>query len=425
MNEHAAPRRILRSRQDRLLGGVAAGFGRYLGIDPAIVRLAFVALAFVGGLGVLLYLVAWVIVPDEPATAGAASVPPPARPRSVATWTVVILATAVLVIAGIGRVGLGLRPGIVWALALIGFGVALLWLRSNNAPPVSPSAAEFPGGTASPSATPPAPTPPGAPFAPFEMPAGAGAESAIDPTAPSGAWTVPPIAESPLRRAAPVLGRIVLVAALMVAALGVTCAALLAIEGPGSITVTPLETFVSSIVVAAVAIAAGIRLRRLVDTVPVAAAVIAPLAVFAWIGVPFHGGFGTREIRPTDAGSVARRYQLGGGELVVDLGAVDLGAGTRSISATVAAGRLEIDVPDAATVALDAHVNAGAIDAFGITERGVGVARHSVDRGAVGTLRVQARVGFGNVVVRRASEQQATAKPAVPAMPVAPGTEAP
>jgi phage shock protein C len=58
-------RRLTRSRTDRKIAGVCGGFAAYTGIDANIVRLAIVVLALLGGSGVLLYLVAWVIVPQE------------------------------------------------------------------------------------------------------------------------------------------------------------------------------------------------------------------------------------------------------------------------------------------------------------------------------------------------------------------------
>lgn len=55
-----------------MLGGVAGGLASYLGIDPVLVRLSFVALA-IAGIGVLLYIVAWIVIPEEPADAFAAA----------------------------------------------------------------------------------------------------------------------------------------------------------------------------------------------------------------------------------------------------------------------------------------------------------------------------------------------------------------
>ncbi len=64
---------LTRDPRRALLGGVAAGFGLYLDVDPVLVRLAFVVLSFANGLGVLLYLVCWVVMPREGVAGGATS----------------------------------------------------------------------------------------------------------------------------------------------------------------------------------------------------------------------------------------------------------------------------------------------------------------------------------------------------------------
>jgi phage shock protein PspC (stress-responsive transcriptional regulator) len=50
---------------DRMLGGVAAGIARYLGVDVTVVRIVFAVLVVVGGAGVPLYLIGWLLIPDE------------------------------------------------------------------------------------------------------------------------------------------------------------------------------------------------------------------------------------------------------------------------------------------------------------------------------------------------------------------------
>jgi phage shock protein C len=69
--ERPGPRRLTRSRTDRVIAGVCGGFAAYSGIDVTIVRLVMVLLAVLGGTGVLLYLIAWVIVPVEDAARAA------------------------------------------------------------------------------------------------------------------------------------------------------------------------------------------------------------------------------------------------------------------------------------------------------------------------------------------------------------------
>ena len=63
--ERLGSRRLTRSTTDRKIAGVCGGFAAYSGIDANIVRLVMVLLAALGGTGVVLYLVAWVILPME------------------------------------------------------------------------------------------------------------------------------------------------------------------------------------------------------------------------------------------------------------------------------------------------------------------------------------------------------------------------
>jgi phage shock protein C len=58
--------RLYRSRGDRMLFGVAGGMARYFNLDPAIVRLVWVLLFLAGGAGILLYIVAAIVIPEEP-----------------------------------------------------------------------------------------------------------------------------------------------------------------------------------------------------------------------------------------------------------------------------------------------------------------------------------------------------------------------
>lgn len=62
--ETKAPIRLRRSTDDKVIAGVCGGLGAYFGVDPLFFRLAFVVLAIGGGSGVLLYIVAWLIMPE-------------------------------------------------------------------------------------------------------------------------------------------------------------------------------------------------------------------------------------------------------------------------------------------------------------------------------------------------------------------------
>lgn len=76
--ERTAPPRLRRSVDDKVVAGVCGGLGRYFDVDPLFFRLAFVVLAIGGGSGVLLYLIGWLVIPeqgkDEAVVAGAGTI---------------------------------------------------------------------------------------------------------------------------------------------------------------------------------------------------------------------------------------------------------------------------------------------------------------------------------------------------------------
>ena len=88
--QEPAPRHLVRPRDDRVIAGVCAGIARYFRIDPLIVRIAAVALLFVGGLSLIAYLAALALVPEDDGT-GSPSRDKPGRgpPRSSApsSWS--------------------------------------------------------------------------------------------------------------------------------------------------------------------------------------------------------------------------------------------------------------------------------------------------------------------------------------------------
>ncbi|TRZ74845.1 MAG: PspC domain-containing protein [Bacteroidetes bacterium] len=59
------PKRLFRSRKDRILGGVCGGLGNYLNVDPVLVRVVWAILFFAAGVGLLAYILAWIIIPEE------------------------------------------------------------------------------------------------------------------------------------------------------------------------------------------------------------------------------------------------------------------------------------------------------------------------------------------------------------------------
>jgi phage shock protein C len=72
-------KQLFRPQQGRILGGVCAGIGVHLDVDPTVIRLVWAALTLLSlGTGIIVYIVAWVLIPEEPGNPG--SFTPPEEP---------------------------------------------------------------------------------------------------------------------------------------------------------------------------------------------------------------------------------------------------------------------------------------------------------------------------------------------------------
>ena len=58
-------KKLYRSKTNRIIAGIGGGLGQYFSIDPVLIRLIFVLLVIAGGSGILLYIIAWIIIPEE------------------------------------------------------------------------------------------------------------------------------------------------------------------------------------------------------------------------------------------------------------------------------------------------------------------------------------------------------------------------
>lgn len=59
-------KRLYRSRKWRVFGGVAGGLAEYFGLDPILMRVIFVIITLINGIGILLYIILWIIIPEVP-----------------------------------------------------------------------------------------------------------------------------------------------------------------------------------------------------------------------------------------------------------------------------------------------------------------------------------------------------------------------
>jgi phage shock protein PspC (stress-responsive transcriptional regulator) len=148
MSEHTAEqpavKRLERSRSDRMLAGVCGGLARYFGIHPAFYRVGFVVLTLIGGAGILIYLAAALVIPDEGEADSIASAALRERrdhPLPLIGLGIAAVAAAVL----LSRVSFWPRGDAAWVLVLLAGGAVFLFTRRHRgevpAPP-APAGAE-------------------------------------------------------------------------------------------------------------------------------------------------------------------------------------------------------------------------------------------------------------------------------------------
>jgi phage shock protein PspC (stress-responsive transcriptional regulator) len=163
MNEHTAQqsavKRLERSRSERMFAGVCGGLARYFGINPAFYRVGFVVLALLGGAGILIYLAAALVIPDEGKQDSIASAALKERrdhPLPLIGLGIAAVAAAVL----LSRVSFWPRGDAAWVLVLIAGGAVFLFTRRRDdeesvpVVPVVPSVEGAAGETAATAVTP-------------------------------------------------------------------------------------------------------------------------------------------------------------------------------------------------------------------------------------------------------------------------------
>jgi phage shock protein PspC (stress-responsive transcriptional regulator) len=323
------PKRLVRVRSGRVIGGVCAGLGRYFNADPIIFRIAAIVLVFVGGAGALAYIAALLLIPSE----DAAGEPTEGRNRwlMIAGVVVLLLITWPLLLGG----GL-LLAGLLIPLAfLVAAGVLVWWFVSG------------------------------------EGPAGDAGDVA--------------------RRA--LLGIAILAVCCLIAFAGAWAAA------AGG------ETVVAIVVIAAgVAILVGAFLRPVRWLVLPALALALSAGAVSAAGIDLDGGVGERDYRPTSAADLRETYELGMGELIVDLRQTDLPAGDVPLGIDLGIGEARVIVPDDVCVATDARVGIGEVRAFERDNGGIDVDHEDRPDSPSGVTRllVDADVGIGALRIGQA-----------------------
>ena len=140
-NGGTSEKRIYRSQREKVIAGVCGGVAEYFNIDPVLVRIFWVVAAFADGLGLIAYIIAWIIIPENPLAAEQASEAGQEEKKNSGLGFFV----------GIGMVIIGLLlladqfhfayniwffrsidPGVMFALVLIGIGLYFMLVEKKD-----------------------------------------------------------------------------------------------------------------------------------------------------------------------------------------------------------------------------------------------------------------------------------------------------
>jgi hypothetical protein len=158
------------------------------------------------------------------------------------------------------------------------------------------------------------------------------------------------------------------------------------------------------------------RARGLIPIGLLLAGALAVASLFDAVGVPVHRGAGDRVWHPVAASQLRPSYELGAGQMTLDLRDVTLQEPRTVVGTSLGMGELHVVVPQFVDVVVEAKVGVGELRVLGSRDSGVGVRRTIRSSGAaidpvatsgvsVGprTLVVRAHVGMGEIVVTRAT----------------------
>lgn len=372
---------------------MAAGIGWYLGIDPTVIRILLVVLTIGTGMGVPLYIVAWIVMPV--AGAGEArTAPAPRDTRSLALIGLAIAAAVLLV----RQVDLFSTP-VMLAAVLIGIGILLF--KDGDTPwrqqPATPTGPPQPpaGDTRQPHAS-HEPDPSTGPHS-------TGPQSAY--TSYAAAWRTPPPPPPPRpKRPKTILGRLAVGTWLTI--LGATAL----LDRLGVVNLSLARAIALAIGTAGVFLVIGTlfgRARWLIPVGILSTLLLVPPVVLGSDYSSFGGQMGENSITVSDLDGLAEGYDWFLGEQTLDFGLLDLAGKTRPLSATITAGQMIIIVPDDATVQVRGTIQGGEYDILGEHGSGTDLDFDFVFDGAedAGRLNLNLDATFGSVTVLRGEQR--------------------
>jgi phage shock protein PspC (stress-responsive transcriptional regulator) len=401
---------LVRPVQGRTFAGVTGAFGRATNTDPVLWKVILVVLTFFGGIGLLIYLLAWLFLPADGDTATPVEALGGGRgySRTSSIRTIVGLVILALMLAGYLTEPYRMTPLV--AVVLLG-GVLLLLLRdqSRGRGPAAPVPGPMPQAEATPVTPPAAPTAPfGAPTAPFGTPppptgvappfAPQGPFAPPPPVPPMPRWQPPPRPPRPRSR----LGLLTLSVAVIVLG-GLIGANLAGYE------IAPLAYLAVPLAILGLGLLIGTWLGRARWLIPLGIVLMLALGG-GWAAIGdghwHRTDIGVVTLQPHSVGDIPTEYRRNVGAIELDLSRVDFSETSTDIDVRVGLGAIEITVPSDVDVTVDASIDVGDATVFDQSWDGVGAgSREFVDLGpdgeGGGQLHITAAVGTGSLEIHR------------------------
>ena len=379
-----------RPGEGRWIAGVALGIAHRLGIEPWIVRVAFIVLVTVGGVGIFLYAAGWILIPDEGETESIVrgwSGRPSAR-----RWVgVILIGLAAIVLLAETR---WVRGELVFALVLLGIGV-LLYRGDLSSPEQEGSDVEN--------------VPRAAPADQVQEPEAGPPSSSL----PAGPAPAPPRDHS-------YLGRVTVGAALISLGMlgfldGVVpgfnptfrhyMALLVAVVGLGLV-VGAWFGRIGGLVALGIVLVPVVLGSLVSNAVEFRTSDNGPVVLVSLSSdtAEYSTSAGDGYHRPAGVDEIPDAYRLGVGSLLVDMRQVDFTGRVVQVKAEVGIGELTVYLPQDVAADVSGRVGIGSIrtwDHLGSTSRqGIGITSDYVWDGAHGMIILDASVGLGEIEVR-------------------------
>lgn len=391
------PRRLTKS-SDRKIAGVAGGIGDYFAIDPTIVRLLFLASIFLGGFGVIAYLIAWVVLPSDDGSNRRSA------PHTFASTSSTVVAFGLLIAGAIVAAAVLDNPfggGIFLPVFLVGAGAYLLLQQPDDRsvsgsaplpPPPAPASADSTAQSTfvdTKAQTGPIPLP-------VDAPGSALAKRASAETTTTTYEPPPPPAEPP-EPTPPIT-------ALVMSSMAIIGASGFLVHAADWVDVNPTVILGLCLGAIGLGLLAGAVWGGAAGLIPLGLFTTFVLLIVSVASPAFDDGVGERDFRPTTFADVSDHYRHGIGEMVIDLTEVDFPPGDHDIEIDMGIGELRLIVPVDVTVEVNSSLDIGEIDVLGRIQNGVGndvVRRIEVDDSSA-SVRVDAELGIGHLVVRSA-----------------------